>query len=63
MSHDKPTDIPLWLTDPEGIGPCPCGEPLYPSQPYIILEGGPMGKRKFHIPCAHIIMMEDDSYE
>lgn len=52
-----PLQIPAWLTDPESIGPCPCGKPIMSNQPYTILEGE-LFKRYFHIQCAQIHMAQ-----
>jgi hypothetical protein len=60
MMKNQPSDpiaIPAWFTNPDAIGPCPCGRPMLPGMPYIIMEGE-LFKRAFHIPCAQAAMQE-----
>lgn len=53
-------DIPLWMTDTEAVGPCPCGNP--PSGDVIIVSGeGEDGlKRWFHEQCMDWLTFELD---
>ncbi len=48
--------VPSWLTDPEAVGPCPCGNP--PDDNTIIVNGADGLRRWFHEPCMSFLRYE-----
>lgn len=50
--------IPPWLTDPEKIAPCPCGNP--PTDNPIVVNGAASLKRWYHEPCLDFLKYELD---
>lgn len=54
------THVPAWLANPHAVGPCICGMPLLPGQPYLVATGECGMQRWFHGSCWAMIDGEGD---